>query len=99
MAERKGKCTMMRTTKLRRPLVFQAASVVFSALVLLVDSGSFWGVSGSGVRAVAQDEASKPNRKATVPVQTEKIDKAIEASWSDAGVRPSPLEDVGSIWT
>jgi hypothetical protein len=84
---------MMRTTKLRRPLVFQAASVVFSALVLLVGLGTLWGVSGFAARALAQDEASKPNRKATVPVQTEKIDKAIEASWSDAGVRPSPVED------
>lgn len=44
---------------------------------------------------LAQDEAtgSKTPRRATIPPQTEKIDKAIEAGWSDAGIRPSPLED------
>ncbi|MFM8399023.1 MAG: DUF1549 domain-containing protein, partial [Pirellula sp.] len=54
-------------------------------LLMGLSMGSLW----------AQDESagSKNARRPTIPPQTEKIDKAIEAGWSDAGIRPSPLEE------
>lgn len=57
----------------------------FCLLLMGLSMGSLW----------AQDESagSKNARRPTIPPQTEKIDKAIEAGWSDAGIRPSPLEE------
>lgn len=39
------------------------------------------------------NEEARPTRRATLPPQVEKIDKALEASWSEAGIRPSPVEE------
>jgi len=44
-------------------------------------------------RAAQSDDEVRPTRRATLPPQVEKIDKALEASWSEAGIRPSPVEE------
>jgi len=51
----------------------------------------------NGQTAIGQvaegNEEARPTRRATLPPQVEKIDKALEASWSEAGIRPSPVEE------
>ena len=74
---------MMQTSKTQTTYFF-AGAWTFLALVL--------GVLGFH-QANAQEESAKASRRVTLPPQTEKIDKAIEASWQDAGIRPSAVEE------
>jgi hypothetical protein len=48
------------------------------------------GSDGNGDKSAVENKVS---RRATLPPQVEKIDKALEASWADAGIRPSPVEE------
>lgn len=51
---------------------------------------------GSNSVALAGDKdepVAGSNRRAVLPPQVENIDKAMESAWSDAKLRPSPMED------
>ena len=53
-------------------------------------------VSALSLGLQAQEDAvsgAKVNRRATLPPQVEKIDKAMAAAWTDARIRPAAVED------